>query len=73
MRKENCKDKKTTDNNTIVSFRASIEEKMMIEKWAKKNNLNTSSVLRAMIHYLQGSADDVFKQYKTSEKVISSR
>ncbi len=66
------KTKQSNETNHIVSFRVSIEEKKMIDRWAKKNGMNTSSVLRAMFHYLQGSAEEAFSQYKESETIVTS-
>lgn len=60
-----------TDTKHILSFRVTNEEKKIIESWAKENSLNTSSVLRAMFHYTQGSTDEVFDKYKQMEGIAS--
>jgi pyruvate-formate lyase len=39
----------------------------MIDRWARKSGLNTSSVLRAMFYALQGSVEDVIGKYKAKE------
>lgn len=64
MGRHNCKFKLATDSKHIVSFRVSNEEKKLIDRLAKKNGMNTTSVLRAMLYSLKGAAEEVFSQYK---------
>lgn len=72
MGRQNSKYQSATRDSHIVSFQVNREEKTMIDRWARKNGMSTSSVLRAMFYSGQSLTDDVFsdfKEHKLSRKL----
>ena len=67
MARQGRKVELTTRGKHIVSFRVNKDEKTMIDHWARKNGLSTSSVLRAMFYSMQGSAEEIFSKFKEGE------